>query len=375
MRDDVGETGGLGRRAREPRLDEHAFSKLEEARSQLALVVGHLPVVIYTCDAHDFRTTYVSPNVTEITGFAPEDLYADPGLWLARIHPEDRIAALTSCDEMQQLPFREVEYRWQRADGSWLWLLDVVRLVREEDGAPRHHAGVLLDITERRLTEDELRATREQARELNARLLCAREEEQRRVSRELHDELGQDLTAVRLDLETILRRTSGSDPELRTLAERALAGVDGAIRGVRRVAHQLRPLVLDDHGLAAGLTDLVERFRARSALAIELVIECDLAGLDDHRSTCLFRITQEALTNVVRHAEAAHARVHLRLVDGHLALTVDDDGKGVPDEPAVHRTSLGLAGLRERARLLGGMALVARRPEGGTRVDVRIPAA
>lgn len=226
---------------------------------------------------------------------------------------------------------------------------------------------------EEALTE-ELRGSQRQLRELAAALDDVREAEQMRIARELHDELGQHLTGLKMDLAWISSKLPENRPELLNKAEGMKKLVDIAVKSVRRIASELRPLVLDDLGLVAGLEWLVQDFSKRTGIEATLNLDLGSMAPSDAQASALFRILQESLTNVARHAEAS--RVHVALVHdgGRLVLSVQDDGKGFATGAAAGKSgSFGLIGIRERAIMHGGKASLSSRPGEGTRLEVSIP--
>jgi len=227
-------------------------------------------------------------------------------------------------------------------------------------------------------SEQDQRRLVEQLRQLTAHLQVVREQEQRRISREVHDELGQMLTGLKLGVSWLRRRAASDNGHLSAdLLRERLAGiaqlVDQTLDTARHIARQLRPPALDDLGLETAIEWLVEEFRSHTGIPCEL--RCDLAGLPapGPHDTAAFRIVQEALTNVARHARASRAVVRVRYRDGALTIDVDDDGRGVPREALREPHSLGIVGMRERARARGGELGVRRLPRGGTRVHARLP--
>ena len=227
------------------------------------------------------------------------------------------------------------------------------------------------DLSETKRAEQELRASSEQLRHLAAHLLSVREEERTRISREVHDELGQALTAVKMDLAWLAARLPpGSDQMLKKIgATRQLA--DSIIQSIRRISTELRPAVLD-LGLAAAVEWQVQEFQARSG------IQCNVRVLTreavaSNASTAMFRIFQETLTNVARHAKATRAEVVLEKQRDRLVLLIRDNGRGFNQSvPAVSK-SLGLMGMRERAAILGGRVNISSAPGRGTTVSAWIP--
>jgi signal transduction histidine kinase len=234
--------------------------------------------------------------------------------------------------------------------------------------------AVSSDITERKRTEEALRSSHERLRLLAARIEAAREEERTAIAREVHDELGQALTGLKMDLAWL--RNHLVEAQTKTYAERLGAAeslADSTLDGMRRLAARLRPFLLDDLGLAAAVEWQVKDFANRVGCGFELDLADDDIGLDRERDTAVYRILQEALSNVARHAKASRVRVSLRAIDDTLALTVADDGKGIRDEDLESVASMGLTGMRERAVALGGQVEISSRSDGGTRVFLRMP--
>jgi signal transduction histidine kinase len=216
---------------------------------------------------------------------------------------------------------------------------------------------------------------REQLRALNARLVEAQEAERRQVARELHDQIGQVLTAVSADLQAL---EPSPDPAVHAeRLEASLRLVDEALRQVRDLSLDLRPALLDDLGLGAALEWYLERQAQRSQFRAELVVEPPELRLPPELETTLFRLAQIALTNVVRHAQAKQVRVEVCQQNGHVNLVVRDDGIGFDVPAALDRASrgdtLGLVSLQERAQLAGGEVEILSTPGQGTEIRARFP--
>ncbi|HEV8238294.1 MAG TPA: PAS domain-containing protein [Thermoanaerobaculia bacterium] len=277
------------------------------------------------------------------------------------------------------------ELRLRRRDGREMPGHVTLAPLLGGDGEVTGVVALVVDLSElraaqRRAEKSEQDQSRlvEQLRRLTAHLQVVREQEQRRISRDVHDELGQMLTGLKLDVGSLRRRAAAGNGQLGgdQLRER-LAGiaelVEQTLGAMRHIARQLRPPALDDLGLETAIEWLVDDFRSRTSIACEL--RCDLAGMavPGAQDTAAYRIVQEALTNVARHAEASCAAVRVSLHDHVLTIDVVDDGKGVPREALRAPQSLGILGMRERARARGGELSVRRRSRGGTRVHARLP--
>jgi len=219
----------------------------------------------------------------------------------------------------------------------------------------------------------ELEVYRSGARALAARILSAQEAERVRVSRELHDDTGQALTLLLIRLQLIQGMTT--DPTVRHELDELRALVVDTLDGVRNLATHLGPSVLEDLGLPAALEWLVDRVRADAGLHVWLGVSCGDEGIPPTVAIAVFRVAQEALTNIVRHANATSAEVDLRRSNGHLELTVSDDGAGFDVAAARARpaASIGLFGMAERVALVDGTIDVISRIGAGTRIDIRVP--
>ena len=230
---------------------------------------------------------------------------------------------------------------------------------------------IVSDLSEVKRAEQELRASSEQLRNLAARLLSIREEERTRIAREVHDELGQSLTAVKMDLSWLAGRLSPGDGPLLGRIRSTLQLADSTLQSVRRISTELRPGVLD-LGLAAALEWQVREFQARTGIRCRLRLSGQEVVAPDV-STALFRILQEALTNVARHAGATRAEVVLKKQPDTLVLQIRDNGRGFNPANSSSSKSLGLLGMRERSAILGGRVDLSSAPGKGTRVTARIP--
>jgi PAS domain S-box-containing protein len=222
--------------------------------------------------------------------------------------------------------------------------------------------------------EESLRRSAEQLRDLAARLQQAREEERAQIAREIHDELGQTLTALKMDVAWVRQQAgSGISAELRERLRAMSDLADGTIQAVRRIATELRPSLLDDLGLAAAVEWQAREFEKRTGIACTLHSTLKDRGIRREVATAAFRILQEALTNVARHSGAGHVAVRLGRYKDGIVLEVSDDGRGLPVEASQSGSSLGLVGMHERAFALGGEVRVDGAPGQGTTVWARIP--
>jgi two-component system, NarL family, sensor histidine kinase UhpB len=230
---------------------------------------------------------------------------------------------------------------------------------------------VITDITERTRESRELERSRRDLRRLSASMVQAREDERRRIARELHDELGQRLTALKMELSSLGGETSGSTRAGRIDA--MIEMVDDTVATVRRIATELRPLMLDDLGLNAAIDWLAHGWAARMGIAVKLQLGRSDPDIGDSAAIALFRMVQEALTNIARHANASEVRIQIRHSRGTLLLTVQDNGVGFAEASMYRDGAHGLMGIRERAYMLGGTLEIGNARGGGGRIAVRLP--
>jgi signal transduction histidine kinase/ligand-binding sensor domain-containing protein len=230
------------------------------------------------------------------------------------------------------------------------------------------------DVTERQRSERQLRESGEQLRALAVRLQSVREEERTRLSREIHDELGQIMTGLKMDLAWIRRRVldlgQGIPDAVAQRMGQMNSLLEDAIHTVRKIASQLRPAILDDLGLIPAMEWQARDFSERTGIPCGLALGMEDLVLDREAATELFRIYQEMLTNVARHAQATRVEVYLTQANGGLELAVHDDGQGISVSDAEQRTSLGILGMEERAKRIGGVLRIVPHPSGGTIASV-----
>ena len=352
-------------------VTEHrkAETALRDSEERLRLTLDAGKCGIWDWDIATDRLTW-SERVYELHGVTPETFGGRLEDFMSLIHPADR--ARVSEAVRQALENRAdygIEFRVIRpGTGQTRWVWTNGRVLFGGDGAPRRMLGATLDSTERRQAEEALRGSHEQLRQLAHRLDEVREEELTRVSREIHDELGHALTVLRLDLGWLAARVRRNREPVPGKVAGMLSVVDDTIDSVRRIAARLRPPVLEDFGLAAAIDALLERFVRQTGIAVEL--QADSVEVSPAAGRALYRIVQEALTNVARHAQASRVHVTLHAKPDLLVLKITDDGVGIPPGMIRNSNSLGLVGMRERAVALRASFEVMGGPEGGTTIQV-----
>jgi signal transduction histidine kinase len=240
--------------------------------------------------------------------------------------------------------------------------------------AGQHFYTVILrDVTERVRAEEALSRSQAEIQGLAIAASTAREQEKSRIARELHDELGQALTALKIDVGWLRDHVGEAPPRVGEKLVSMQRLLDGTVAAARRISSDLRPLMLDDLGLTAAAEWLVQNFGARTGIACELVLGGGDLDLPDPYATAVFRVLQESLTNVAKHARARKVEVTLERAGDDVTLMVRDDGSGFATRDPRKPGSFGLLGLRERADLLGGTLAVESLPGQGTTVELRLP--
>ncbi len=355
-----GEVSGVDGTLLDETERERARTHLQHFDQELRLLIeGMSDGVAFV--GRDWRLRYVNRKGAELVGKRPGEV---GGLRLDEIFPGPagesfRRAHRRAMDD--RVPV-EVEDRYDPLGRTF-----VHRIYPADDGI----AIFFQDVTEWRRREERLRFSEQRLRDFGTRMQVAREEEAKRIAREIHDDLGQALTVLKMDLARLRARTQDEATLREALAE--MDGVvDGAVATTRRIAADLRPAILDDLGLAAAISWHAEQVAGRAGLVAEVDVPAsEEVSVDDAGATVLYRVLQEALTNVLRHAKAGHVRVSLRDRAPSVTLEVKDDGRGF--DPEAPTRSFGLLGMRERVASVGGTLVLESGPGKGTLVRAEVP--
>ena len=349
--------------------------ELRQVNEQLTALVRASPIGVVILDA-DGRCLLWNPAAEDIFGWRADEVIGHPLPTVGPTHSEEH--RLLRERVLAGDAFSDMEIVRQRKDGSELDISLSTAPLRNRQGLVCGLIGLMSDISGRKRTATELRQAYEQLRALSQRLDSVREEESARIAREIHDELGQALTAVKLDLAWVAARLEKcDDATIRArIRERLLAltqSTEATIHAVREIATALRPRILDELGLVAAVEWLGHDFETRTGVRCHCSLPPHTISLGPGQATALFRICQEALTNVVRHAHATHVHLCVARTDHEVTLEVTDDGRGITDQALGNPRSLGLVGMRERAEQWGGTLSIRRTSEKGTTLTVKIP--
>jgi len=319
-------------------------------------------------------------SLARLTGIAPDSIEGEP-LWdgFGRLLPRGEEGRLEAVEETIIDAVSTGETGWvEHVLSGRMVAAENVRLTVDVRGSALPvDKGYILGLAffpraEKTDSGRDGNAALEVLRQLNRRLEVERERERERIARELHDELEHTLTALKMDVARICERFS-LEPEAQNGLMRVIGYTDEAIAAVRRISMELRPSILDDLGLSAAIEWQAEEFTQRTGIDVRVNMSPPDLEVTPAYAIEVFRILQEALTNVVRHAEATTVWVTLRATEEHIELIVKDNGQGIDREAANRRSSQGLVGIRERARHLNGMARIKGAPAEGTTVYVRLP--
>ena len=346
---------------------------LPEVDARYRTLVEQIPAVVFMAFLDKgIGEAYVSPQIEAMLGFSQEEWLNDPVRWYQQIHPEDK--ARWSVEAAQLFlsgqPLKSL-YRVLARDGRVVWFHCEAKMVRNDDGQPWFIHGVAFDISELKQAEASGRDYAERLKFLSRRLMEVQEFERRNIALELHDEIGQLLTALKLTLEMGARLPVG---DVGASLNQAQALVNDLMARVRKLSLDLRPAMLDDLGLLPALLWHIEHYTAQTHVRVNF----KHSGLEKRRfapdvETAAYRVVQEALTNIARHAQVEEATVRLSTHQHTLVIEVEDPGNGFDVEAVLAASGTsGLAGMRERAMLMGGRLTVDSRPGIGTRLTAEL---
>ncbi|MBF0506924.1 MAG: PAS domain S-box protein [Nitrospirae bacterium] len=339
-------------------------------RFQLAAASGQLGIWDWYVPS-DFMVW--NDRMLELYGISGEDFPNSIQAWINSLHPADSAKAIGECEAaLRGEKEFDTEFRVMHADGTVKVLKANAIVIRDADGKPVRMLGLNRDVTEVRKMTSELNKSNEQLRNLTAHLHSVREEERTRIAREIHDELGQALTAQKMEL-SWLRDKYGDHKAIYEKTGAMLDALNATIRSVKLICTELRPSILDDFGLIDAMQWQANEFQTKTR------IECAVENLhkdiqvDKDRSTVLFRIFQETLTNVLKHARATKVTARLAKDNDNIVLEVTDNGKGITDKELSKHQSFGLLGMRERVHPWGGKVEITGYKNKGTTVKVTMP--
>ncbi len=322
----------------------------------------------------DLDGTYqqVNQKLCEILGYSPTELIRLNVQEVTFPDDLDKDSVLMQQILTGEIPTFAVEKRYVRKNQTLVWVNLTISLLHKTDGSPKYFIFVVEDITERKATEHELGESRQLLRDMVVQGEALREEERKHIAREIHDELGQVLTSLRIDVGLLRLRFGVQNPALLEKAQEITVLLDRAIQGVRNVASNLRPAALDV-GIVSAIEWLSDEFTKHTGVPCVVRLTKKHIDMNETLAVVVFRIVQESLTNVARYAEASSVEITLAQGADVLHVIVCDNGRGFDSTNNNNRKSFGLLGMRERAMALGGTVEIVSAPQQGTVVSVRIP--
>ena len=344
---------------------KRAEGALRESEERYRLLVENSTDLVAEV-ATDGTFLYASPNFKAVLGYEPTELINTN--ILANVHGRDLPAVRARLS--QESPTGD--YRYRHRDGSWHWLESAGRRFRTSSGNERI-VIVCRDVTERKRAEQELVQSRKQLQRFSEHLENTLDEERKRMSREIHDELGQLLTILKFDISWIKLNVPAGNKGLEEKVDGMMVSIGEALASVKRISKELRPPQLEALGLCGAIQWDVTSFSGKVGIHSTLRFSPTEFSLDKNLSTVLYRVFHEALTNIARHAQATEVLIELDRKSDSVVLRVQDNGRGISTKELQGTMSLGLVGMRERIRPWNGTLTIAGKKGRGTVVTVQIP--
>jgi PAS domain S-box-containing protein len=351
---------------------KRAEETLRNSEEKFARTFRHAPVPMSISTVEEGRFLDVNEAFCRITGYSREEILGRTVTEAGLLSPGSRRRLLERVGSFpaEDGHVADTEVTFRTKDGHER--STIYGSVPFTSGGVTRLVSIGVDITERKAAEEKLRESEERSRRLAAHQQEAVEAERSRIAREIHDELAQQLTVQRMDLVWLRKRVSPQG-EAAAKIDEMLSGLEKTRAAVGNIIHSMRPRILDDLGLPAALDWAAQEFRKKTGIAVRLSLPEEEVEAGPTLATHLYRIAQEALTNVARHAEAHSVSLSLSSEGGRIVLSVEDDGRGIAPGEAAKAGSFGILGMEERAAQLGGTFSIRSLPEGGTGLSVSVP--
>lgn len=370
-----GMASGIKDRRRHHIGRRHTEIELKQSAARFQSFVEQLPGMPYIANLDTYGSNvYVSPKIGELLGFTAEEWCSSPELRIRQLHAEDRSNVLEAIRKaIEERGTFSIDYRICRRDGAVRWFHDEARVVVNPGGKPLFLQGVILDITERKQAQTELERSHQELHQLIHTLDSMRIEEQKRLAHDLHDDFGQLLAAMKMDILTLQKHLPSDDSKILRHLASINELVDTMVASVRRIVADLPPQILEDVGLYSALQYMAANFEKHYSIVCRLQLSEPAPNLEPHISTAIYRIIQETLTNIAKHAQATSIEVRLSGSDTHIELCVTDNGRGITPENRQKPGSFGLIGMRERVMALNGRMQINSVAGAGTSIEITIP--
>ncbi len=348
--------------------------RISQQRHRMATAAGS--VGVWDWDITSGRI-YTDPVIKTLLGHEDKELDDTFAGWTEQVHPEDAPGSrsLAQAHIDGTTPLFESEHRVFHKNGSIRWFLARGVAVERVNGKAVRMIGTTTDITERKRAEEALRSSTEKIRDLAGRLISAQEQERRRIARDLHDDLNQQVAALAIAISNIKQQLPSSAEGIVHDLDQLQASTGDLANDIRELSHEIHPATLEHAGLAPALTSFASELKRLENMSIELTLPDRPEGIPQDVAVCIYRVAQEAIRNVVRHSGTREAVVILTRDVDALRLVVRDDGRGFDVARAHGEGGLGLISMEERVRLLNGRFEVTTRPGQGTTLSVQLPLA
>lgn len=347
--------------------------ELRRLQNSYFTLMNSVDGIVWEADPKTFEFSFVSKQAERLLGYPVEQWTCQSTFWADHIHEEDRSWAIDYCKQCTfEKKAHEFEYRMIAADGKIIWLRDIVS-VQVENNAPVKVRGIMIDITERKKAEELLKHSYENLRRLSTHLEEVREHERIAIAREIHDELGQQLAILKMDIEWLSNEIADKKENVQKKINTLVGMIDNIVKTVRKISSELRPAALDDLGLLPALEWQCQEFEIRSGIKTNFISEIEDLELPSNIAMGLFRIFQESLTNIARHAKATKVNVSLKIDNDKLLMAIKDNGTGFIVAGTENKKTLGILGMRERAFIMEGEYKITSTPGKGTQVKVIVP--
>lgn len=356
--------------------------KLKDAEEKYFRLSENAPDMIISQDIATLKYNYVNSSSYKLTGYSPDDFFNKPGLLKNLVDPDWKeqyeFSMKLVLSAHSTIPF---EYMIKHKNGKKIWINQRSIIVRNKKNEALQIEAILTDVTERKNYETKLEETTKRLRALSSYQQKVREEERLNISREIHDQLGQDLTVLKMDLallnkHNVKNHENKNDNNFRNVTDelkKMSSYIDDIINKVRKISTELRPDILDKLGLIEAIGWHADEFGKRTKIKCITDLENIEISLNPEKAISIFRIFQETLTNAARHSGAKEIKIDLKVQNGWMILRVTDNGRGITEIEIDNGTSLGILGMKERVLILGGLLNIKGEKDIGTTIDIKIP--
>ena len=340
---------------------------LRENEDRIRLFIDTIPIMAWTLRP-DGTVDFYNQRWLDYAG---EGAIKDP---TGIVHPDDLpgVMEVWLVNKTAGKAFED-EMRLRRTDGEYRWFLVRTAPLRDEKGNIVKWYGVSIDIEESKCAEEILKQSYDEIRRLTEHLQKIREEERRSIAREIHDELGQQLTAIKMDVVWIDKKIPEETPDIKRKLKNIIGLLDGSDLSIRKILSELRPKILDDHGLLEAIKWLGRQFTETTGMPVEFTTTEKELRVSEQIATCLFRVCQEAFTNITRYSHAKKVSVSITIFEKNINLIIEDDGTGFDTGSVQNKNSFGILGMKERVLSLGGVFELVSSPGKGTKITASLP--